>query len=85
MEVLPSIDKLNITRSDIYEEYTKNFTKREVSKLDFQPKIKQELEIKYFTKENKNYQTFYKELAQYYARLLHLEGKVALNQKSLLF
>ena len=52
MEVLPSIDKLNITRSDIYEEYTKNFTKREVSKLDFQPKIKQELEIKYFTKEN---------------------------------
>ena len=35
MEVLPSIKKSNITRSDIYEEYTKGFTKREVEKLVF--------------------------------------------------
>ena len=40
MEVLPSINKLRITRSDIYEEYTKNFTIRELAKLEFQPNIK---------------------------------------------
>lgn len=33
MEVLPSIKKDNITQSDIYEEYTKGYIKREVEKL----------------------------------------------------
>lgn len=40
MEVLPLIQKNKITRSDIYEEYTKAYITREVKKLELQPKIK---------------------------------------------
>ena len=43
MEVLPLINKNKITRSDIYEEYVKNYTNREVSKLTLQPKENKEI------------------------------------------
>ena len=34
MEVLPSINKLKISMYDIYEEYVKSYTKRELEKLN---------------------------------------------------
>ena len=43
MKVLPNIEKVKITRSDIYEEYVKRYTEREFEKLDLQPKEKKEI------------------------------------------
>ena len=55
MEVLPSIKKDNITQSDIYEEYTKGYIKREVEKLS---QNKTEI-VKFFSELSKNFENDY--------------------------
>ena len=85
LDVLPFIKHSRITRSYVYEEYINNYIKREVKKLDMQPKEKEIIEKMYFADYANGYLGFYGKLAQNYAKLLHKEGAIIINHKSKLF